>query len=209
MKPKNKEDKRNKKFLGAIIGGALGLAGGLISSKMSSDASKNAADKQAALQEELWRRNQTNQNKKDTLEQARNLTNVYSNQEYVDEYKNKVSFKNGGKMNDRVGLAKKLKCGGRRKAEGGGGFDWGSVINGAVSAATSIGSSYLAADAMNYATDKQKNYFVESSDNGIDTRNNAKRRLKKPSYFVTDDNTFDDRLRQSSLFRCGGRSKRK
>lgn len=177
-----KRIKRDKAWAGALIGTGISLLGSIGGSLIGANASKKAADKQAALQQELWAKNQTSQNKKDALEQARNLTSVYSNQEYVDEYRDKLSFRNGGNYHDRMKFVKRFKCGGRRKAEGGTQFDWSSIIDGVSTAASALGSSAINANTTIENANKQKNYFVESSDIDIDDNIVGKGKLKKPSY---------------------------
>lgn len=76
---------KNKAFLGALIGAGTSLIGGFFANK----AKKKAATEQA-------RQQQINENKKSAFEQAINLTNVYGNQDYVDDYDNRIEFANGG-----------------------------------------------------------------------------------------------------------------
>lgn len=108
--------KRNKVFLGALIGAGVSLVGGAVSNIMN----KNAAKKQQ-------RYNQMIQNRQDTYEQAQNLTAGYGNQEYVDDLMNNVNFKLGGRR--------------RKKCEDGAKFDWTPVISGATNAINSIGTA--------------------------------------------------------------------
>lgn len=102
--------KRNKAFLGSVISSVAGIAGGLI---------------QGAAARRQQRRQQIAENKRATYEAANNLSAGYANQDYVDEFEKKVTFKNGGKTKrksqytDRINTAKKFKCGGRKKAEWG------------------------------------------------------------------------------------------
>ena len=103
MKTKND---RNKAFLGAVIGGAASIIGGAISKR-----------KQRKAQEEMYRIQQDERNRQDNVQKAAALSSTYANQEYVDEYKNKVTLKAGGKQFiDRDKYNKRFKCGGRKKA---------------------------------------------------------------------------------------------
>nr|DAO50313.1 MAG TPA: hypothetical protein [Crassvirales sp.] len=107
----NNEDKRNKAFLGAVIGAVGGIAGGIISKRRQ----KKAAEK-------AYRQAQIDQTRNEGFQQAAAMSSQYANQDYVDEYNNKITLKRGGKVNikrrdtDRITLAKRFKCGGRKKA---------------------------------------------------------------------------------------------
>lgn len=97
---------RDKKFIGAAIGAVTSIAGGLINRAKQ----KKAARKQA----EANRLSATMQAQEQANQDAVNQSQQYENQEYVDDVKNKISFRNGGKS--KVSVAKKYKCGGRSKA---------------------------------------------------------------------------------------------
>lgn len=114
---------RNKAFLGALIGAGISLLGGAISGAISNNASKKAQ-----------RRAQIAQNKSDTYEMAQNLSAGYGDQSYVDELKDRVTFRAGGK----------------HKAADGGNFDWSGVINGASSGLNNIVGSAFAANQMKH-----------------------------------------------------------
>ena len=98
-----KVDTRNKAFLGAIIGGVSNIIGGVISRRKQ----RKAQEKAQAQQTEL-----------EGYQQAAAMSSAYANQDYVNEYRNKITLKNGGKVktNDRIKVAKKFACGGRKKA---------------------------------------------------------------------------------------------
>ena len=70
--------KRNKAWLGAVIGAATNIAGSII----GGNAQKKAARAQARAQ-----------NRQATLEMANNLSNAYGDQEYVDDFQNKIAFR--------------------------------------------------------------------------------------------------------------------
>lgn len=102
---------RKKAFIGAAIGAATSIVGGLIGRR-----------KQRKAQERAFRQAQEEQTKNEGFQQAAALSAQYVNQDYVNEYRNKITLKNGGKVsmkhknNDRVSVAKKFKCGGRKKS---------------------------------------------------------------------------------------------
>lgn len=86
--------KRKKAFLGAIIGAVTGIAGSAIS----------AASQRKAQEKQIKRENYINRN-----QSANNLSTAYSNEEYVDDFLNKTTFKYGGN--------KTMACGNRKTAE--------------------------------------------------------------------------------------------
>lgn len=102
---------RDKAFLGAVIGAVGGLAGGLISKR-----------KQKKAAEKAYRQQQEEQTRSEGVQQAQAMSAQYANQDYVDEYRKKITLKNGGKVSmkknndDRISIAKKFKCGGRKKS---------------------------------------------------------------------------------------------
>ena len=76
---KNKVVKRNKAFLGSIIG----AVGGIIGSAIGAAKRKKAEEKAFKMQQE-------EQYRQDSLAAAQAMTQSYANQDYVDEYKKKV-----------------------------------------------------------------------------------------------------------------------
>ena len=101
--------KRDKAFIGAIIKGVGALAKGVISARR--------AKKQAQQQREAANRQMINQNNA-------NINAEMQNTEYVNDYDDRIEFKNGGKVaikrnkgaadTDRITLAKRFACGGRK-----------------------------------------------------------------------------------------------
>ena len=89
--------KRRKAFLGAIIGAVTGIAGSAIS----------AASQRKAQEKQIKRENYINRN-----QSANNLSTAYSNEEYVDDFLNKTTFKYGGNKTmaelPKTKLARKL-----------------------------------------------------------------------------------------------------
>lgn len=166
-----KKVKRDKAFLGAIIGAVAGIGSTIAGGAMS----KHSAEK-------AQRQQQIAQNRKDTYSMAQNLSNAYDNQEYVDEFNKRVTFKKGGKMNtkdDRLVREKKFACGGRKKACGGrakaacgtrkkaawGASDTSALINGLGAAGNSLASAAISSSidrspiATSQFSEKPKEYL--------------------------------------------------
>lgn len=105
------ENGRDKAFIGAAIGAIGNLVGGIIGKR-----------KEKKAQEKAYRQAQEEQTRSEGVQQAAAMSAQYANQDYVDQYRNKITLKNGGKINmkkkdnDRIALAKKFKCGGRKRA---------------------------------------------------------------------------------------------
>lgn len=78
-----RDRQRQKAFIGAIIGAAASIAGGIIK-----------GNKQKKAQEKA----QAEQDHRDALQNARALTSAYANQDYVDQYNDKLTLKCGGKV---------------------------------------------------------------------------------------------------------------
>lgn len=78
-----KDRQRQKAFIGAVIGAAASIAGGIIK-----------GNKQKKAQEKA----QAEQDHRDALQNARALTSAYANQDYVDQYNDKLTLKCGGKV---------------------------------------------------------------------------------------------------------------
>ena len=97
---------RDKKFIGAAVGLAANVVGGLIGRAKEKRAAKKQAQANAA--------SGVMQNKANDAETAAAMSEQFQNQEYVDQMKDKLSFKNGGKT--KVSIARKDACGGRKKA---------------------------------------------------------------------------------------------
>lgn len=131
-------DNRKKAFIGAVIGAGLSIGGGLINS---------------AKQRKAQRKQQKATNIKAANEQAATMTESYANQDYIDEYEDKITLKHGGEMkfNDRIGRNKKFSCGGRRKMSDGGetnvstnkdnSYSTNNIISSALGTSGDIGSA--------------------------------------------------------------------
>lgn len=98
------KNKKRKAWLGAIVGGISTVAN-LLNEKKQIDKYNENLIKQQQLQTQ-----------QSALQNAINLTNAYNDTSYIDNFKNKVSFKTGGAVyHDRIKRIKRFKCGGKRK----------------------------------------------------------------------------------------------
>lgn len=121
MKKVKKVNTRDKAWLGAVIGGVANIATSLISSYQQEQAQKRELAAQQRMQQQ---QNIANANIA-AQQQAGAMTNALANQNYVDEYKNKIVMKNGG-FYDRLSKDKAIfKCGGKKKKAAGGTMDGG------------------------------------------------------------------------------------
>lgn len=108
-----KKCKRNKAFIGAIVDTVTQLISGPI---------------MAHRQKKFMEEQQFNQNMIDGKNQAAALSSSINNQDYIDDYKDKITMKVGGKYkkrnnSDRITREKQFKCGGRCKKDLGGGSE--------------------------------------------------------------------------------------
>lgn len=88
-----KDRQRQKAFIGAIIGAAASIAGGIIKGNKQKKAQ---AEAQAA------------QDHKDALQNAQALTSAYSNQDYVNQYNDKLTLKCGGRIRRKANFGTEL-----------------------------------------------------------------------------------------------------
>ena len=187
-----KKVKRDKAFLGAIIGAVAGIGGAIGVGAMG----KHSAEK-------AQRQQQIAQNRKDTYSMAQNLSNAYGNQEYVDEFNKRVTFKKGGKMNtkyDRLVREKKFACGGRKKACGGRAkaacgtrkkAAWGESDTSALISGLGSAGSNLASAAISNSINRSP--IATSQFSG-----KPKEYLERPDYLV------DNATENGYYFRAGG-----
>ena len=173
--------KRDKAWLGAVIGAAAGIAGSII----GGNKQKKAAQAQARAQ-----------NKQATLEMANNFSNAYGDQEYVDDFQNKITFRNGGRVKRTklysCGGKRKFSCGGRKKY-GDGGLKLWDGVNDLNSIIGGIGNSVGNVIQQSGAANAQKTMIQPV----VNTAGIAKQEIKKPSY-LRNDNI------QQQAYRCGG-----
>ena len=194
-----KKVKRNKAFLGAVIGAVAGLGSSIIGGVMG----KNSAEK-------AQRQQQLAQNRQDTYTMAQNLSNAYGNQEYVDEFNKRVTFKKGGKMNtkgDRLVREKKFACGGRKKNTCGGRSkaacgtrkkaEWGAEDTSALISGLGSAGSNIASAAINSSIDRSP--IAKSMFSG-----KPKESIERPDYLSSEVITDS-----AYYFRCGGAKRAK
>lgn len=105
---KNCKIRRDKAFLGAVIGAVGTIASSALNSYLSAKAQKEANEKAVA-----------EQNKANAYITAQNLSNAYADQSYADDFNSRITFRAGGKLNlrgydriemARMGTRKKRKC---------------------------------------------------------------------------------------------------
>lgn len=174
--------KQKKALLGAILAGAgISLLGSTIGGIMSRNSSKRQIREQ-----------QKAQNRQDTYAMAQNLSNAYGNQEYIDEFNNRVTFKNGGKTKtkDRISTIKKFACGGRKKAKWGG-DDTNALVSGISSGLGNVISASLASSV---------NPNIKK---GTMFSNTPKEHLERPDYLI------ENNITPQYIMRAGGRKCRK
>lgn len=186
-----KKVKRNKAFLGAIIGAVAGIGSSILGGVMNKNSSEKAQ-----------RQQQIAQNRQDTYTMAQNLSNAYGNQEYVDEFNKRVTFKKGGKMNtkgDRLVREKKLACGGRKKAACGTRkkAEWGAEDTSALISGLGSAGSNIASAAINSSIDRSP--IAKSMFSG-----KPKESIEHPDYLSSEAVTDS-----AYYFRCGGAKRAK
>lgn len=214
---KNKVVKRNKAFLGSVIGAVGSIIGAV--------KTRKAKEKAFEIQQE-------EQYRQDSLANAQAMTQSYANQDYVDEYKKKVVLKNGGKMKikktnytDRINNQKKYACGGRKKANFGStianqfsGNNLNDTVGGIISGISSIVTNLInspsapkmikKADGFNY---EQKTSLTPNSYSVTQpvTQNVTQPVTQNVNQQVPNNNQYFDRLVQMKLGGCKGKKKRK
>lgn len=92
-----RDRQRQKAFIGAIIGAAASIAGGIIK-----------GNKQKKAQEKAQAEAQAAQDHKDALQNAQALTSAYANQDYVNQYNDKLTLKCGGRIRRKANFGTEL-----------------------------------------------------------------------------------------------------
>lgn len=214
---KNKVVKRNKAFIGAIIG----AVGNIVGSAISANKKKKAEEKAFKMQQE-------EQYRQDSLAAAQAMTQSYANQDYVDEYKKKVVLKNGGKMKtkqgnytDRIKNQKKYACGGRKKANFGStianqftGNNLNDSVGGIASGVGSIASSLISGPSTPKMIKKADGFNYEQKTSLTPNSYSTTQPITQPvtqnvNQQVSNNNQYSDRLAQMKLGGCKGKKKRK
>ena len=210
---KNKIVKRDKAFLGSIIGAVCGVIGSAI-----------GAAKRKKAEEKAFKMQQEEQYRQDSLAAAQAMTQSYANQDYVDEYKKKVVLKNGGKMKtkqdnytDRIKNQKKYACGGRKKANFGStianqfsGNNLNDTVGGIVSGVGSVANSLIGGPSTPKMIKKADGFDYEQktslTPNSYSSTQPVTQNINQQ---VPNNNQYSDRLAQMKLGGCKDKKKRK
>ena len=199
---------RDKAFIGAAIGAVGNLVGGIIGRR-----------KQKKAAEKAYRQAQEEQTRSEGIQQAAAMSAQYANQDYVDQYRQKITLKNGGKIGmkgkdkDRVAVAKRYRCGGRKKSNLGSeivsdfknigqefkGNNLGNTIvdaiNGVASAFNPTGNSVGAATS------------ISGSDATTMTNIQRNKEIAQNADMRKQQRTTGARYGTKKKFACGGRKK--
>lgn len=164
----NNRQQRKKAWIGAAISAVAGIAGGIANSIMSNNAEKKKQREQ-----------QIATNKQDIYNAANNLSAGYGDQEYIDDFKNKVVMRRGGKLKsaDRLMIDRRFACGGRLKKANGGNSAWndGEGIGMMNSLANTFGN--VASTAIRTSQDTSTIHKDPASYQSV-----AKTEIKQPDY---------------------------
>lgn len=176
--------KRRKAFIGAAIGAAANVIGSIISNK-----------KKQKAEEAQYRQQQAEQVRTEGVQQAAALTQNLNNTKYADEYKKRITLKNGGKVyTDRLKRNKIYACGGRKKAYACGGrkkavLGLGNAMSGIGNLATAIltkpsaPKQIIKSDGFNIDTNNglaTRSYQVDANGNPVlQARFGTKKKCKK------------------------------
>ena len=180
-----KKCKRQKAFLGALIGSAVGAG-------LSIGGSALMANKQARAQERMYRENLVATNRNNVINSAYNLNSTYGNQEYVDDFTKKININGEYKMGGC-----KRKSNKRKKAENGG--EWVDFSNKVIYGLQSLGTGAMQGNAAL----KNVKYNLPLNNVQAIKVGQPKEEAKAPSYA---NNLDYDRIQ---LYKCGGKRKRK
>lgn len=158
MKRCNKKKAPLGAIIGSVVGGLLNIGGSAISGA-----------KQAQLAREQARQQNRLNNRRTALESSSNLTNAYGNQEYIDEFQKRIVpntnvYKLGGKV--------------KKKFEGGGSFDYSSLINGVMGGITNMGTAGVNS-IYNAKAQRSLNNIGQPIPTGVGA---AKEYIEKPDY---------------------------
>lgn len=179
-----KRVRRDKKFLGALIGGIASLIGSGISGGI---AAANARKTREA-QEKAIREQQITQNQIDTLEQANILSNKYNNNGYADGFSDRVTY----------------KCGGRKKKANGGKFACGGRKKGLLGLTENEKT-----DLINTGFSAAGNIFNNAIQSSINRPIDATIKRGTPINFTDETTNAVPSYIRNQLYKCGGRKRRK
>lgn len=178
-----KDRQRQKAFIGAVIGAAASIAGGIIK-----------GNKQKKAQEKV----QAEQDHRDALQNARALTSAYANQDYVDQYNDKLT----------------LKCGGRVRRKANFGAEFAQTLPGLGNLASSItgveGLNQLGASIGQGITANQQineNKRIAQEAEQRKQLQAGQQQLNITSNRMTNPMTMYQRSSFINKYKCGGRRK--
>lgn len=176
--------RRDKKFLGALIGGIASIIG----SGISGGIAANNARKTREAQEKAIREQQITQNQMDTLEQANILSNKYNSNGYADGFTDRITY----------------KCGGRKKKTNGGKFSCGRRKKGFLGL-TESEKTDLINNGFNTAGNILNSVIQGSIYKPIDTT------IKRgtPMNFTDDTTNTPPSYIRNQLYKCGGKKRKK
>lgn len=165
---------RQKAWLGAAISGAIGIGSAIFGASKQ----KKAQEQQYALQRNTELRNTG-------LTSAANMNQSFANADELDK-----------EFRDRF-----LRYGGRRKAEGGGGFKWSAgdtdaLISGLGSAGSSLATSFIG------QASQRANYINAINPMVSDKKDN------EATYDSAARSNFLNNYYRTATLRMGGRSRR-
>ena len=106
-----KQKKRDKAFLGAIIGIAS-ILGSALTSSLNARAQQKQAQAQADAIREQNRQNRIAANQQNTSNLMNNINQMYNNQDYLNSYYDRFNT-TGNQMNTQSSL----RCGGKKKVK--------------------------------------------------------------------------------------------
>lgn len=182
-----KDRQRQKAFIGAIIGAAASITGGII-----------RGNKQKKAQEKAQAEAQAAQDHKDALQNAQALTSAYSNQDYVNQYNDKLTLKCGGRIRCKANFGTELV-----QALPGLGNLAGSVtgIEGLDSLGTTIGQGINANRQIN------ENRRIAQEAEKLKQLQSNRQQLNITSDTITNPMIMSQRYNFINKYKCGGRKK--
>ena len=210
---KNKIIKRDKAFIGAVIGAVGNIVGSVIS-----------ANKKKKAEEKAFKMQQEEQYRQDALSAAQAMTESYANQDYVNEYKKKVVLKNGGEMKikksnytDRIKNQKKYACGGRKKANFGStianqfsGNNLNDNVGGMASGIGSIASALINEPNTPKMIKKADGFKYEQKTSLTPNSYSTNQPVNQPvNQQVSNNNQYSERIPQMKLGGCTSKKTRK
>ena len=161
---------RKKAWIGAAIGAAVGIGSAIFGASQQ----KKAQEQQFRLQRNMELRNAG-------LTSSANLNTAFANADELDkEFRNRF-----------------LRCGGRRKAEDGGGFKWSSSDTDALISGLGSAGSNIATALVGQAS-QRANYINAINPLTSDKKDNA-------AYDSAARSEFLNNYYRTSMMRCGGR----